>query len=732
MAARRSACSVIRRNRSSSSWYHQRQWLRGSVIASCKYLCGPFFGKFDDPHADPEDEESERQYELDACKKYPKGSHGKKYLDLPVGSLEGESGYNRKGKNRTSNSPVDAQEEEQEEDIVPAGCQWAACRKIKKNIHNPVDDFMKVVQDHPDIFLNDLWELIEVNVEGEGGRVKKKRKGKLIIDKLSPDGPPGDISKLMGRKVPPDDLDDEHALRIKEKDLLKQKNDLGSPRDGSKHQLERLKEIEAEITKIQEAENYLKLKRAFLGPRKRPQLHTLEIIGCGLLEVPPVLREVPTLRRLKLSHNKIKILTEEWLWPEDERPVVELQYRAMHDHLVGEAAAFVTELYGDGIPGYLCTPQSGGDSTKFELIGVADQPMKWCETKWARKVENDDMVRPEKDFWETIRPQRRGDDEAITDWLVMYPDGDGGRVLTYPMELAGKLVVSEEMDLRETGSVVSGVEYKIVSQEREFPNLEYLFLDWNSIYSIEVQAMSGGVVAKLQVLNLSHNCLNVLPTDFMEGARELRYLDLSGNEKLRTIPDTVMECSKLELLFLTHNSIEQLPPIKKVNDFDRMCKRLKRLRKLFVAYNRLTELPEDIGLCGKLEKIRLSHNCIREFPRSLLKLRHTLQELAFAGNPLQQPLLDGANIETNMHFFEDYWAQRDSAEDPTAGSKDGKDPPTPLPQNDSEPDLPVERSLAQAMDAEMLGQASEVDIIQRDTHVGRFEANPRGPAHRRE
>jgi Leucine-rich repeat (LRR) protein len=710
VAAGGAAKSVIRRNRSSSSWYKQRQRLRGSVFEAYKWLCGPFLGNFDDMHADPEDEQKERQYEDDSRKKYEEGGRRQKYLDMPVGSLPNELGYTRNKENGKAKNAVDV------------------IRKL-----NPVAEAAaKVAQDHPDIFLNDLWEVIQVNVEVEGGQMKKKLKGQVIIDQLSPDGPPGDINRLMGWRVPNfEDVDDDELRK-----------------DESK--LRRTNSGRALIKEVQEAKNYMKLKRALTDRKaagwsnKRPQLHTLEVIGCGLLEVPPVLREVSTLRHLKLSHNNIKLLTEEWLWPEDERPVVESQYHAKNDHLTGDAAAEVTEHYGDGIPCYLCEPEEGEDSKKFKLIDkVPDHPMKWWETMWVREeVANDDMIRPEAEFWKTIRPQKPDDDEAITDWLLTYPDGDGGRVLTYPMELAGCLVVcQEELELRGSGSVVSGVEYKMIEAKREFPHLEHLFLDWNSIYSIEVQALSGGVVATLQVLNLSHNQLNVLPSDFMQGARELRYLDLTGNERIRIIPDTVMECSKLELLFLTHNSIEQLPPIKKEDAFGRNCKRLKRLRKLFVAYNRLTELPEDIGDCGKLEKIRLSHNCIREMPRSLLKLRHTLQEFAFVGNPLQQPLLDGADIETNMHFFEDYWMQRDSAEGAedaartpalatagTAGSKDLS--PEASASRGSSPAFGTGRTLA--LDMETSGQSAEVDVIHKPSHVGRFEVNPRGAAHRRE
>jgi len=656
------AKEVIQHKRERSSWYKRRQQVRSSMVKVQKWLCGPFLGMFDDMHADADDEREERQYAEDVCEEYKEAGRGHRYLDLPVGSLPDEKGYSRKIDNWQANNP--------EPKLI--------------NVHVG-----------PDIFLNDMWEVILVNIESDGV-TKKKKAGQLIIDQLSPYGPPGDINKMMRWPVPQDLDADEEAVRNYQK-LMKALTDTKAP------------------------------GRA--GWTRRPRLHSLEIIGCRLLQVPPVLREVPTLRHLRLSHNEIKLLTEEWLWPEDDRPVFERQYVAKNDHLTGSEAEQVQESFSDGIPCYRCEVADVENNNYRIIEKLPDQQMRWWETKWGRReVPHDHVLKPEDTVWKKIRPQRPDEEEAITDWLLAWPQGDDGPILAYPMELAGLPVISrQELEVRRTGSVISGVEPNEIKGSRDLPALEHLFLDWNSIYSIEVQALSGGVVAKLQVLNLSHNQLNVLPSDFMEGARELRYLDLTGNEKIRTIPDTVMACSKLELLFLTHNAIERLPPIRKVDAFGRSCKRLKRLRKLFVAYNRLAELPEDIGECGKLEKIRLSHNCIREMPRSLLKLRCTLQEFAFVGNPLQQPLKDGASIETNMGFFEDYWRQRDAAEEPVAlGGEDTFS----LPAFGKGTDLSLTRDFQAAAAAR--DQEDEVDVIHRPSNIGRFEANPRGPSHRRE
>ena len=69
--------------------------------------------------------------------------------------------------------------------------------------------------------------------------------------------------------------------------------------------------------------------------------------------------------------------------------------------------------------------------------------------------------------------------------------------------------------------------------------------------------------------------------------------------------------------------------------------RLKGLRKLTASYNVLTRLPESIGECVLLEKIRVVDNQITVMPHSLLQLWKrkggALEELLVDGNPLVQP-----------------------------------------------------------------------------------------------
>jgi len=161
--------------------------------------------------------------------------------------------------------------------------------------------------------------------------------------------------------------------------------------------------------------------------------------------------------------------------------------------------------------------------------------------------------------------------------------------------------------------------------------LESFYCDHNLLQNIEPGVFSGSQVANLMVLNLSYNQLSLLPFDFCSGARQLKLLDLSNN-RLFSLPESMLDCRSLVVLNVDRNELERLPQEIGV---------LTGLRKLFASYNNLGELPQNIGDCRLLEKIRLVGNHIAYMPHSLLNLWSEkggyLDELNVEGNPLMQP-----------------------------------------------------------------------------------------------
>lgn len=209
--------------------------------------------------------------------------------------------------------------------------------------------------------------------------------------------------------------------------------------------------------------------------------------------------------------------------------------------------------------------------------------------------------------------------------------------------------------------------------------LERFVADNNRIEIVEPGALMGALVGNLQVLNLAYNQLAFLPDDFASGARKLRFLDLSNN-RLFALPDSILECLRLQILIVDHNVLDKLP---------RDIEQLTELRKLFASYNNLTALPDKIGQCQRLEKLRLVHNHISHLPVSILNIWKAkggrLEELLVEGNPLIQPSLTAfemGGLDRAMRLFNE-WVREEkrrklAAEDSLkAPSQDEKQkPPT--------------------------------------------------------
>lgn len=172
--------------------------------------------------------------------------------------------------------------------------------------------------------------------------------------------------------------------------------------------------------------------------------------------------------------------------------------------------------------------------------------------------------------------------------------------------------------------------------------LERIVLDWNQIGEIEPGIFSDTTFHRLEVINLSHNRLTVLPNDFPRTAgKALSYVDLSYNQ-LTMVPSALMECGQLRELNLSHNRLTSLP-----DKYE-----LKKLRKLFLSFNELVTLPEDIGISEKLEKLRITSNQIKRLPYSILKLWKNatppgqLEELLVDRNPLLVPTITAFEMES--------------------------------------------------------------------------------------
>lgn len=100
-------------------------------------------------------------------------------------------------------------------------------------------------------------------------------------------------------------------------------------------------------------------------------------------------------------------------------------------------------------------------------------------------------------------------------------------------------------------------------------------------------------------------------------------LDLSG-QGLRVMSPTLFSYQFLQELYIASNRLTYLPP---------EIGQLRQLRHLEASFNQISELPPEIGMCTNLKQLLLFDNHIQDLPYELGSL-YLLEILGIEGNPL--------------------------------------------------------------------------------------------------
>lgn len=144
---------------------------------------------------------------------------------------------------------------------------------------------------------------------------------------------------------------------------------------------------------------------------------------------------------------------------------------------------------------------------------------------------------------------------------------------------------------------------------------------------------------KIEILNLCSNKLEEFPQ--LGKLKSLRDLNLSWN-KIPEIPTAISGLISLQKLDMSFNTLSRISP------FISFC---KQLRFLILNDNSLTELPCSLGDCEKLTKMNLEFNQITRLPKTITKLK--FKSLRLTGNPLEwpPPTIAFAGTEALREFF---------------------------------------------------------------------------------
>ena len=125
----------------------------------------------------------------------------------------------------------------------------------------------------------------------------------------------------------------------------------------------------------------------------------------------------------------------------------------------------------------------------------------------------------------------------------------------------------------------------------------------------------------LEVLDLSGNKLSELPHDF---GRLWKLKILFCSENIFTVlPEVIGHCKHLDIVGFKANKITTVPA-KSINS---------NIRWLILTNNHITELPQEIGECARLQKLMLAGNELQTLPETLCKCSN-LSLLRISANQL--------------------------------------------------------------------------------------------------
>jgi len=150
----------------------------------------------------------------------------------------------------------------------------------------------------------------------------------------------------------------------------------------------------------------------------------------------------------------------------------------------------------------------------------------------------------------------------------------------------------------------------------------------------------------LEILDLSNNQLSQLPDEITQ-LTQLKIIFASQN-LFTTLPNILGACPALEMVGFKSNQITKVPKgslpkqlrwliltDNQITDLPETLGQCTRLQKLALAGNQLTYLPSSMSALHNLELLRISANQLTEFPTQLLALPK-LAWFAFSGNPFCQ------------------------------------------------------------------------------------------------
>ncbi|XP_063840109.1 protein artichoke-like isoform X1 [Scylla paramamosain] len=203
-------------------------------------------------------------------------------------------------------------------------------------------------------------------------------------------------------------------------------------------------------------------------------------------------------------------------------------------------------------------------------------------------------------------------------------------------------------------------------------NLNWLDMSGCGLFRLPPHLLSEAV--HLQHLNLARNNFTDLTSVFFRKLHNLREVNISYNNFSHNVLNSVEGLTKLEVLILNHNPIEELrhplndlPSLRELHlsatnlwRLDRhILIRLKNLHTLDLSYNQLSDIPRGMLAATSVSSLSLAENLFPQIPNTIFQEgAPNLRSLNMSGNPMRRITDPLVAIGPPLPLLEDLEATR--------------------------------------------------------------------------
>ncbi|GLT32765.1 hypothetical protein SLA2020_074080 [Shorea laevis] len=213
---------------------------------------------------------------------------------------------------------------------------------------------------------------------------------------------------------------------------------------------------------------------------------------------------------------------------------------------------------------------------------------------------------------------RKLEDNSLLEVIQDEGEGDCVRMHDLIRDMALYITRTSPRFLVEAGKTLKELLERVNCAE----GVEKVSLMHNYIEEIP-SSLAFSTCIRLTTLLLAGNNLSTLPESIFEQMPELKILDLSGNWRLRSLPDSISKMVKLTTLLLESTGLEKVPSLSGLGS----------LKKLNLRGTKIKEVPEGLGMLKNLKCLFLcgsKHDSILEIDEiadGVLSNLSKLQEL---------------------------------------------------------------------------------------------------------